>query len=385
MPRSSKLIIAFVLLVGAAGFLALQTGLARKAFFELFAFVKGVDVVSPTIIREPAVDSPYEVWLQRVRGEIPVFDGMVIEDISKQALEPWPQLGDGVTGLYLRFADYQMVDGRLLQLPAEGNSASQRHFYEQGVYIVSGSGHTFLQQENRGEQRVEWHAGDLLAIPLNVRHQHFNDGKEPARLLSISSFPMVLNLIDNESFVLKNPHAFTDRYDGEKDYFDPVEGHGEIVVTQNFVTDILNTPTVAFDYRGKGNSSIKWLMAGNSMLSLHISEMPEQSYKKAHRHSSDAFILLLSGSGFSLTWPEGFFEKRKRVDWKAGTLFVPPIFWYHQHFNTGSERARYLAINAPDAVRNLGLRFIDQLETDHEEVVHEWNEAIQKADPAANK
>jgi gentisate 1,2-dioxygenase len=119
-------------------------------------------------------------------------------------------------------------------------------------------------------------------------------------------------------------------------------------------------------------------MAGNSMLGMHISEMPPKMYKKAHRHASDAFILFLSGEGFSLTWPEGAYYKRTRIDWKAGTLFVPPTYWYHQHLNTGSTPARYLAINTPTLVNNLGLYFKDQLEVDIEEVRQEWKKALEE-------
>ena len=38
-----------------------------------------------------------------------------------------------------------------------------------------------------------------------------------------------------------------------------------------------------------------------------------------------SIILLLSGEGYSLTWKEGA-EKRTRVDWHEGTVFVPPIY-----------------------------------------------------------
>jgi gentisate 1,2-dioxygenase len=287
-------------------------------------------------------------------------------------------LGEGVTGLYLRFADYQMTDGRILELPVGGHTTSERRFYEQGIYFIRGSGYTILQQEGEPQRRLEWRAGDLVSIPLNVRHQHFSAGEEPARMLIVTSFPLLLNVMANENFIAKDSFIFNDRYDGSPGYFEPAVKGDDFEVTTNFVQDILHTETLPADHRGEGNRNVSWLMAGNTMLSLHISEMPPKMYKKAHRHSSDAFILMLSGEGFSLTWAEGAFDKKKRVDWKAGTLFVPPTYWYHQHFNTGSTPTRYLAINAPALVTNIGLRFSDQLEVDIEEVRSEWKEELEK-------
>jgi gentisate 1,2-dioxygenase len=112
------------------------------------------------------------------------------------------------------------------------------------------------------------------------------------------------------------------------------------------------------------------------MVYLHASEIPAGIYKRAHRRSSDAFILLLSGEGYSLTWPEGQFDKRIRVDWQEGTLFVPPIYWCHQHLNPGASPARYLAINAAMLVRRLGLRFYDQIEQDQPGIVEEFDAEV---------
>ncbi len=361
-----------ILVLGAI--IALQTGLARLAFFEIFAFVKGVDVLGPTIVRRPPEDSPYERWLMKARAEIPVLDGLVIDDVSSVELKPWPQMGEGITGLYLRFADYQIIDGRILELPPRGQTASQRHLYEKGIFFISGRGHTVIQQEGETPQRIDWKPGSLFSIPLNVRHQHYNDGEEPARLLAISSFPFILNSVNNEKFVTDNPFVFTDRYDAGESYLESSERISEYFHATNFVDDILSTETRAEKRRGKGASRINWSMAGNTMIDMHVSEMSPGTYKKAHRHSSDAFILLLSGQGFSVTWPEGRFDKRYRVDWRAGTLFVPPTYWYHQHLNTGSTPARYLAINAPRLVTNLGLRFEDQLEQDLPEIREAWQQ-----------
>ena len=353
-------------------------GLVRKAFFELFEKVKGVDVLGPTTVRELPTDSPYQAWLAQAKTEIPLHDGLMIADVANIPLRPWPQLGEGVSGLYLRFAGYQIIDGRVLEIPAGGRTASQRQFCEIVLYFISGRGYTILQQEGKPEQPVKWNPGSLLSVPLNVRHQHFNTGGVPARMLVISSFPFMLNVLGSEEFITSNPCVFTDRYDGSPGYFEPATNEGEIQVTTHFVADIRSAKTRPFEYRGKGNETLRLLMAGNSMLSVHVSQMPPRTYKKAHRQSGNAFILVLSGEGFSLAWPEGAYHKKRRVDWKAGTLFVPPDYWYHQNLNSGSTPARYLAINAPTLVRNIGLRFSDQLEVDNEAVRAEWNRELEQ-------
>ena len=40
-------------------------------------------------------------------------------------------------------------------------------------------------------------------------------------------------------------------------------------------------------------------------------------------------------------WPEG--EEPRRYEWQVGSMIVPPNLWLHQHFNTGTTPARYLA------------------------------------------
>jgi hypothetical protein len=57
-------------------------------------------------------------------------------------------------------------------------------------------------------------------------------------------------------------------------------------------------------------------------------------------------------------WVEGD-DERLRIDWDPYTVFVPPTLWYHQHFNTSDERARYMAMHGP--LQGLGVNQTDAI------------------------
>jgi len=328
------------------------------------------------ISRVRPTDSPYERWFREASRHMPTFQGLVIQDARTEPLHYWE--GMGVNGLYIKMADYQVVDGWILEIPPGGKTREQRHMFEAGMYFFGGPGHIVIQQEGKQPQRIDFKYRTLFSVPLNVRYQLFNDSDEPVRVVAVTSFPFVLNATGNLDFVFDNPFEFRDRYDAEEDFATRAEHLYRNQTATNVVEDALAYELDAYDHRGKGSTNMHWTMSGNTMIELHVSEIPPQKYKKAHRHSSDAFILLLSGEGYSITWPGDRYEDRVGVNWHEGTIFVPPIYWYHQHLNPGDTPARYLAINAPVLVTNLGLRFEDQVEVDRPEIHQEFDAMVDK-------
>jgi hypothetical protein len=197
----------------------------------------------------------------------------------------------------------------------------------------------------------EWKAGAIFAMPLNCSHQHFNgSGDKPARFVAVTNAPVIINAFGDLDFVFNTKYDFKERFDGEPEYFANKGEQKGLLLDTNFVADAINLPLFAAKERGAGGGHTRFSMAKGSMNS-HISQFPIGTYKKAHAHGPGAHVIVLSGEGFSLMWPEG--EEPKRYDWKEGAMIVPPNLWFHQHFNTGTTPARYLAFKAEGvAIRN---------------------------------
>ncbi|MBI4322624.1 MAG: cupin domain-containing protein [Chloroflexi bacterium] len=282
----------------------------------------------------------YEKW-QKEEG-IPVYKGYHIPNLRTVELKPWARIGDG--GCFINLSDQEEDDARVMEIGPGGNLAPERHMFEELIYVVCGRGATTIWQPGKGKQTVEWNEGSVFSPPLNSWHQHFNaDGTKPARLLGVTSAPMIINLFHNDDFIFSNDFIFADRYNTQDDYF---SGQGRSLGGRywrtNFVPDAKTFKLLEWKQRGAGGTNITFSIAGNAMCA-HISEFPLGTYKKGHRHQAGAHVVILAGKGYSLLWLEQGGPKT-RIDWEDGSMLSPPDMWYHQHFNTGPTPARYLAL-----------------------------------------
>lgn len=283
----------------------------------------------------------YGNWLA-AQG-IPIVRGFFIDDLNEVDLSYWDVKGVPAAFVLLEGTG-GTNDGYVCEIPPAGKTKPQRHMYEEMVYITQGHGATTVWQKNGRKHTFEWGPGSLFAIPLNAHYQHFNNsGLEPARFYAVTNCCFIMNLFHNLDFIFDNDFTFADRFDPNADnYFD---GNGEIqgrlFMTTNFVPDTRGMKLQEYNERGKGSTNIKFNLAKQTM-GAHISEFPVGTYKNCHRHGPGAHVIILSGRGYSVLWPEG--GEPKRVDWKPGSVVVPPDLWFHQHFNAGAEPARYLAL-----------------------------------------
>ena len=293
-------------------------------------------------------DTPYLRW---VRGEgLDIIAAHYVPNLRTVELKPWARRE--AKGAYINHeASRTSNDCYVCEIGPGRKLPAQRQLYEEMILILDGRGSTSVWNDAGKRVTFEWKTGALFAIPLNAWHQHFNgSGREPARYVAVTNAPSVINLYEEPEFVFNSPYDFKSRFSGEPDYFSAKGEQKGLLLETNFVGDAVNLPLVSAKERGAGGGHIRFNMARGSMNS-HISQFPVGTYKKAHAHGPGAHVIVLTGEGYSLMWPEG--DEPRRYDWQVGSMVVPPGGWFHQHFNTGTTPARYLAFkHEAVAVRN---------------------------------
>jgi oxalate decarboxylase/phosphoglucose isomerase-like protein (cupin superfamily) len=293
-------------------------------------------------------DTPYTRWV-RAEG-LDIISSFYVPNLHTVELKPWARRGG--RGVFLNHdASRTSNDCYVCEIPPGKELAPQRQLYEEMILILDGRGSTSVWNDAGRKITFEWKAGSMFAIPLNAWHQHFNgSGLEPARYVAVTNAPVIINSFGDFGFVFNTSYDFKDRFNGEPDYFANRGEHKGLLLDTNFVPDAVNLPLLPVKERGAGGAQIRFSMAKGHMNS-HISQFAVGTYKKAHAHGPGAHVIILNGEGFSLMWPEG--EEPQRFEWQEGSMIVPPNAWVHQHFNTGTTPARYLAFKAEGvAVRN---------------------------------
>lgn len=299
---------------------------------------------------------------------VPIVGGFGIEQIAALPRAPWGRLGgqgslidlngmEGVTGAYV------------IEVPAGGSLRPERHLYDELMYAVSGRGSLEAWTDPARKVTLEWSEGSLFSPPLNAWHQLYNGTDAPAVLFAVTTAPLALDLYRSPDFVFGNDHVFSDRFTADPDFYTrSVEKQtdlGWVYWETNHLPDAPNARIAPREQKGAGVKITVYEMAGNVLVG-HIADWPAGRYHKAHYHGGGAVLLILRSRGYTLLWPRdagprpfeaGHADRVVRVEWRKGSILCPPSGWFHQHFNTGGEPARQLALRLGS--KKYGVRFYD--------------------------
>jgi uncharacterized RmlC-like cupin family protein len=321
--------------------LHVAVSIGRQSFAEEERGMATVARLAETSLgRDPREKSPHRVW---VEGQgVPISEGFSVEDLTKLPVASW-----GDTGLKAHFLNLVgacgVDDAWVCEIPPGGQSKPRHHVYDMMVYILSGRGAASVWLPGKKKQTFEWQRRSIFAIPLNASYEFYNgSGSEPARFIAVTTAPLIMNMVPDHDFIFNNRRVFSQFYNGQEDYFSAEGEHaGQTLWKANFIADCVSHQTDDYQQRGAGGTNMHFSLGG-SLLRAHVSDFSPGTYKKAHRHGPGAHVFIVKGAGYSLNWHEG--KGRVQVDWKDGSLYVPPNLWWHQHFNPYPENARYLAI-----------------------------------------
>jgi len=315
----------------------------------------------------------YFKWM-RSQG-LPVIDGYGVEDVRDIALAPWRRSGgkaaflnlygmEGVTGMYVG----EIPPGEALQ--------PERHLYEEIVCVLEGQGATEVWQEGSPKQMFEWGAWSLFAPPLNTWHRLLNGGRTPVKFLAVTNAPLTMDIFHSEEFIFNCPYNFTDRYTGADGFFNQgqkrYESGMQHIWETNFIADIQSASIDKREVKGAGVSITQFELADNSLIG-HLAQWPAGRYHKAHYHGPGAILLGLQSSGYVLLWSKelgtrpyeaGCRSEVVELKWKAGSVYCPPGGWFHQHFNTGPQPARHLALRYGSRLHLIGFKIAEKRSED---------------------
>jgi mannose-6-phosphate isomerase-like protein (cupin superfamily) len=74
-----------------------------------------------------------------------------------------------------------------MDLPPAGKTAPQQHLYEEVVFVLEGHGSTEVEAADDRKHVFEWGPNSLFALPLNLRHTHYNGSGQERALFALTT------------------------------------------------------------------------------------------------------------------------------------------------------------------------------------------------------
>ena len=291
-----------------------------------------------------------------------MVEGVIARGIPTFPLLPRPKRRNRETGgAPPRAAAFDSLAGNttlgihLSEVPPGGEKQGHRHLDEATFYIVSGSGYSELRQGDGEDQRVDWKAGDVVTIPSNAWHKHYNaSSSEPALQLAFKNTRLLRKLFHSREFVYQNDFRFHDRYDDEDDYWTRREPGNYGKVRVNLVRNVVADEVEPYPGAGEGVGIRRYSMGGHRMIDHALVEIAIGGHIREHRPLCEEAMLILAGSGRTrLRSSDG---REATVDWTAGDLLSSPFGLVRSHEQVGEQPVRFFRVQNNFIERALGIK-----------------------------
>jgi quercetin dioxygenase-like cupin family protein len=292
---------------------------------------------------------------------LPVYRGHAIADPMSLELAWWKERECNAAFIQLE-GQQGVSEARVTEIEPGKALPPLKMAVSEVIYVLEGQGLATVWAGDGPEKTFEWGKSSLFCLPRHCWFQLSNArGDRPARILNYNYLPPAMTTFPEPKLLFNNPYEQPEVLygkEGEEFYSEAkMVGGGEggrrgqgVFWRANFIPDMSAwDKLVPFYGRGAGGHVVFIQFPGAEM-ACHMSVFDPQLYKKAHKHGPGRVIVIPKGEGYSVLWKgTPFFEQDREAEkvvcpWQEGTIFVPPQNWYHQHFNTGSDEARYLAL-----------------------------------------
>jgi mannose-6-phosphate isomerase-like protein (cupin superfamily) len=284
---------------------------------------------------------------------LPIHRGYYIEDQRELELAWWP-LRECNTAFVQLMGMEGVNELRVSEIAPGKTLPPFKLGVDEIVYVLEGRGLTTVwSDEGRAKKTFEWEKYSMFMIPRHYHHQLCNtQGDRPVKLMHYNYLPVALSATEDPEFFFNNSFTVPESADN---------GLGNLYAEAKVMKDTGGTmgarnvwygnffPDMrAWDrldpFKGRGaGGHVVWIQFAGSEASCHMSVFPAKTYKKGHRHGPGRAIVIPTGEGYSVMWPEG--GEKVVVPWHEASLFTPPNRWFHQHFNVAGVPGRYLALH----------------------------------------
>ena len=308
----------------------------------------------------------YDEWMESIG--VPIHRGHYQSDLRTVELGWWEERGCNAAFLQMKGME-GVSEARIVEIPPGVTLPPLKMAIGETVYVLSGSGLATIWAGDGPKTSFEWGPHAMFHVPRYATARLSNArGDQPARLLHYNYMPMAMTVVPDPDFFFKNTYEepgllygqgedlysraakavlgagavdrAAEKEGASRDESMPAAAHGGATWVGNFFPDMAAWDKLSpFRGRGAGGGAV-YVRFPNTNMSASMSVFDASMYKKAHLHGPGRVIVIPRGEGYSLLTEPG--KEAVVCPWGEAAVFTPPGGWYHQHFNLGTEPARYL-------------------------------------------